>query len=156
MIRRWLIRMPCLLALTLVVGVWIVSYCCIPGVRVRASEHVCAIDVDTGVIFCRISPEPGPNVGPAFLFGSSMFPSGTPFAYKCAAFWIGRSSREPGLFIVFFPLWLPAAVLATLSWLVWRKARSKGAGRGFSVEPAAAKVQGVEGPPSGTRALEKG
>jgi hypothetical protein len=49
MIRRWLIRVPCLLALALVVGVWITSYFGVISVLIHSGNRTLGVNVVQGL-----------------------------------------------------------------------------------------------------------
>ncbi|HVT81139.1 MAG TPA: hypothetical protein VHM90_10825 [Phycisphaerae bacterium] len=134
MVRRWIIRVPFLLALACVLSVWAVSYFGAlavfkesPGDRryIGAVQGLC----DIGEIHPALEP-----LAPQSLFypGSNAKAWGIP-PTTLGFFW---GDPFPYYFEIVFPLWLPAVVLAGLNWFVWRKTRAKGVGRAFPVEAA--------------------
>ena len=64
-------------------------------------------------------------------------------------FYAGEFSGIKNSWAIVFPLWLATLLLAGLSWFAWRKTRGAGVGRGFPVEPTAAKTQGADDPTRG-------
>jgi len=135
MLRRWLIRVPCLLALAFVVGVWVTSYFAEIAVNkeatgrawvVLAAQGLGSMGEDGGIRYpdsaLRFSWFGGPDPGmPPTTLG----------------FYVGPWPRSPKSLMIILPLWLPTLLLAALCWFVWRKMRAKYNGRGFPVEPPA-------------------
>lgn len=69
-----------------------------------------------------------------------MLPADLAFLKTFFLFFIGKSSTDPGLFIIFFPLWLPTLLFLALNGFVWRKTQAKLAARAFPVETGSAPV----------------
>jgi hypothetical protein len=139
MIRRWLIRVPCLLALALVVGVWITSYfgeLVLYAFSGNRQWEVDAIDglEGMGEYHCV----PASDTPPRFAFMTWLTAKDMVGGPTILGFRVGWIMGNPDSLQIIFPLWLPTVLLAGLNWFVWRKTRSKGAGRGFPVEPATA------------------
>jgi hypothetical protein len=131
MIRRWLIRMPFLLALALVVSVWMASY--FGGLQLTCwfRGRLGSVGAVQGATFMIHATHQGAPAQYRFRFqdGATAEEWGI-----VPAFWCGRLSW--GAWSVNFPLWLPTLLLGGLNWLVWRKTRPKHNGKGFPVEPA--------------------
>jgi hypothetical protein len=137
MIRRWLIRAPCLLPLLLVVGLWITSY--FGGLQIGGGfwhrqflfmsvEGMGGLEVQkqssSSIYFCFL-----PGLTAQNWFWREVTPQ----------FWGGRFwTFYDGFGCTFlFRFSLPTLLLAALNWLVWRKTRPAYNGRGFPVEVAA-------------------
>ncbi len=133
MVRRWLIRLPFLLALAFVVGVWIVSYFLGIFVRMNLAGHSWDVTAVQGLGGLEIG-SPYSIVPTVLHFGQFAHAKDlnlepTTFGFRCRPrMWnIGWPQYV-------FPLWLPTLLLAGLNWFVWRKTREKGTARGFPVE----------------------
>ncbi len=135
MLRRWLIRVPCLLALTFVVGVWITSYFggfgCSEFVKGRGWYL-------TAVQGLGCAEECGGLPGNTTLF-QSYFDSGATAQEllpepTTLGFYASRMQRFPDSFVIIYPLWLPTLLLTGLNWLVLRKTRPKRLWQGFPME----------------------
>ena len=131
MLRRWLIRVPCLWALTLVVGVWVGSYFgglylddysrgrwlgvgAIQGLGYVAEDGTYAYPIGTfSLEFARGAK------------AQDLFYDARTWGFYCGR-WRGNSST----FEVIFTLWLPTLLLAGLNWFVWRKTRPTYNGKG--------------------------
>jgi hypothetical protein len=143
MLRRWLIRVPCLVALAFVVSVWIVSYfgaiCAITWPQRRALE----VKALKGLVVLDVKPPSHVNLSPgqraAFESSRIVFERmGTPANMGVMptkfGFYFGTYHGIAHAFEIVFPLWLPTLLLTLLNWFVWRKTRAKYNGRGFPVE----------------------
>jgi hypothetical protein len=142
MIRRWFIRLPCLVALTLVVGVWITSYFGGIVVSRKLPDSYCGIVAGQGLV--TFGKEPHAHSGfepPNFRFDPHEFVRFGAFGSPTLGFRYTGMPNIPDSLVIVFPLWLPTVVLAMLCWYVWRKTRGKYNGRGFPVE-AAKKAEG--------------
>ena len=134
MLRRWFIRMPFLVALALVVGVWVGSYWGGFTSAWRCNKTLALmILVDGRVDFEVLERSAG-----GWLF--NYLPVGT-------LNWTDVDSRsrfhllgfclhtvKGGDFNVIFPLWFATLLLLGLNWFVWGKTRAKPVGRAFSVD----------------------
>jgi hypothetical protein len=135
MLRRWIIRLPFLLALVFVVGVWPASYFGLFCVVMRTPYHDREIGALQGLAeLSKHSDHRGGFSRPQFVF----FPSRTAkeegleptiFGFRC-----GEDATDPGSLLIAVPFWLPTLVLLLLNWLVWRTTRANpGPGRAFPV-----------------------
>ena len=150
MLRRWLIRVPCLLALAFVVGVWITSYFGLLWMDRRSGGNLVEVGAVQGLVF--MSERAGPP-----LYDTPLHRPGFAYADEPLHFWFTRGAKDVNYVIaprmlgfgasplsllrigvaIIFPLWLPTLLLAGLNWFVWRKTRAKPATQsGFPIEPA--------------------
>ena len=147
MVRRWLIRLPFLLALAIVVGVWIASYfgamsmstCFGKGGRaidLYGVQGLCVVqhgllshytDRHLELVFI-------PRVSASFVFFGR-----TPFGFG----FYSDPTRFPKLFEIAFPLWLPSFLLAVFNWYVWRRTRPMKPWRAFPLESTVHEVEKI-------------
>ena len=142
MIRRWIIRLPFLLALALVVNVWITSHFGYLVIHMVRDNRFGAVGAVQGLGNMGGTSDEGLGTTPLrfhFVRGTTAEYWGLP--PRTLGFYGGRALGDPHMLLLVFPLWLPTVLLAGLNWYVWRKTRSKGAWRGFPVE-AVKKVEG--------------
>ena len=142
MVRRWLIRVPCLGALAFVVAVWGASYFAGVHLYEHSGFHSSIVDVAQGrVCVAKYGDinESSPDSPLRIEFTREMTFRGwrlsrLPWVPTTLGFSAGRIRGDPDSFVILFPLWLPTGMLSALCWIVWRKTRGKAAGRGFPVE----------------------
>ena len=138
MLRRWVIRVPILLGLGCVLSVWVASY--LGAVEMSwQSENFWDIGGVQGLCVVSKSQVIFPGTSPPHIdFAERVTVEGRFGAHGPPRMTFGLyCGKGPGLadsYLVIFPLWLPAIVLAGLNWFVWRKTRDKGVGRAFPVE----------------------
>ena len=150
MLRRWLIRVPCLLALAFVVGVWIASYFGRVFLSKNSGGRFWSIGTVQGLVYMDEDGSHPWSPTPLQLY---CFQGVT--ARECQlgpttlGFYGGRWPGWRDSLQIVFPLWLPTLLLAGLNWFVWRKTRAKYNGRGFPVEPVSAKDKGAAESPRG-------
>ena len=159
MIRRWLIRVPFLLALAFVVGVWVASYFWGIFVHTHLIDRLCQMGGvhGTGEIIGHMGGVHGIGeiivdrwpVGPYSIISPGLTPKEQNL-HLTFGFYIGVVPCALHRFAIVFPLWLPTGLLAGLNGFVWKKTRHTGPVRGFPVEPATAKTQGADEPPRGS------
>jgi hypothetical protein len=135
MVRRWLIRVPFLLALAFIVGVWIASYFgAITAVDSRFG-NLWQVTIVQGLDdFDKIPLSMKPGMEFRFLrhdTAKDRFVDDTTFGFD-----FGENPVIPGMWRIVFPMWLPAIVLSLLNWFVWRKTRGRSVGGAFVVEVA--------------------
>jgi len=136
MVRRWIIRVPLLLALGCVLTVWITSYFAQLQLEKWTGGRFHAVGADWGVIgFGEVGPPGLSDTKLRFAVRLDDRPRGA-LAHRLVYFRAGPWGPLTDSYWIAFPLWLPALVLAGLNWLVWRKTRVKGVGRAFPVEAA--------------------
>jgi len=139
MLRRWLIRVPCLLALAFVVGVWVASYFGALVVASYPGGRICWAGFAQGLV--QIDEQwnrPAPTDFVRFNFYHHQTAEDLYFDPTTLGFYLGQESGMTDTFALGFPLWLPALLLAGLNWFVWRKTRAKRVGGAFPVEVSAA------------------
>ena len=136
MIRRWLIRVPCLLALALVVAAWMTSYMGSLTFQKHVGGYDCEVGVVQGLTYMREIYVPLPSTPLQLRFASEDKGGRLLEGLTAPGFYGGRWPGEPDSFLIVFPLWFPMLLLAGLYWFLWRKTRDKGPGQGFPVEPA--------------------
>ncbi len=144
MLRRWLIRVPFLLALACVLSVWVVSYFGALAAYTDSHGDRKYISAVQGLWDMGEVGSPGYAPGSHFQFYGGWNSKDWNLPPTTLGFYYGRPLPVYRGFEIVFPLWLPALVLAGLNWFVWRKTRGKGVGgvgRAFPVEAAS------EGPP---------
>jgi hypothetical protein len=136
MVRRWLIRLPFLLALALVVGVWITSHIGLLYTDKRFAGRLWTIFVIQGLATFDVeAPYTHPDEPFSFDFSRKYTAKDVIPMPTTLGFYAGRWRGEPDTLLLIFPLWLPSVMLSGLNWFVWRKTRAKYNGRGFPVEP---------------------
>jgi hypothetical protein len=135
MVRRWLIRVPCLLGLAFVVAVWAGSYFGGLHFRVDYGGRMWVVNAVQGQTCILTVPYEGlkPNVYLRFQrhTTASEWNMGVNFPGFRYSDYLGITKSHN----LVFPIWFPTLLLVALDWFVWRKTRYKGAGRGFPVEP---------------------
>jgi hypothetical protein len=142
MIRRRLIRIPCICLLALSVAAWVVSYFQMLGVGRMGCQHTWSLEMECGTIsyyWDTQSRLPDPN-GPIWIW--LHWPSDSQrmdYLHKIAAIrFLGFAYRPtPAWFqswVLFVPFWFPTLLSTLLLCLVWRKTRPKHLGRGFPVD----------------------
>ena len=139
MIRRWLIRGPCLVALALVVGVWVTSYFGLLDLSENWRCYWLVGAIRGSAYMIKSGHWDDPADGPHFYFlrgetATPYYPVPNTLGFYAGPVltWGWWDSLE-----IVFPLWLPTLLLAGLNWIVWRKTRATYNGRGFPVEPTA-------------------
>jgi hypothetical protein len=150
MIRRWIIRLPFLLALAFVVGVWVTSY--FGGITVckLLAGRMWEIYFIQGQTALEMDPgSPFPDSPLYFYFDRRAIAKNYIPLPTTLGFYKGHWPGFDTSVLIAYPLWLPTVLLAGLNWFVWRKTRAKYNGRGFPVEPVAAKDQGAAESPRG-------
>jgi hypothetical protein len=132
---RWLIRVPCLLALAFVVGVGVTSYFWgIHLIKVFGGRYWTGGVVE-GLAYVSEDRNTGADTPLTMYFNRGVTAKGwLPLTPPVLGFYGGGVPGWPDALEVVFPLWLPAVVLGLGNWWVWRKTRWKRAGRGFPVE----------------------
>jgi hypothetical protein len=136
MLRRWLIRASCLLALTLIVTAWVLSHRGVDQVFKWSGGHVWAVGMAPGICFAYRYDMPDYPNQPLEYRSYAGFSARDFFAVDpVLGFYCGRVPFSYSLLIT-FPLWLPTLLLAILNAFVWRKTRRPRVGTGFPVEPA--------------------
>ncbi len=130
MFRRWLIRMPLLVALAFVVSVWVGSYFGGIGLQKCVARREWDVGAVQGLAYMSEVSGDFPNqplrmTAPNHLSGP-----------KTLGFSHSSWQRFPDILAIVFPLWFPTIILSVLCLFVWRKTRAKYNGRGFPVEPA--------------------
>jgi hypothetical protein len=136
MVRRWIIRVPFLLALAAVVGVWVGSYFGGLSIRVDYLGRMWVADAVQGQACFLSVPYEGLKPNVYLRFQRPKTASDWNIAVSFPGF---RYSDYLGItrsHDLVFPVWFPTLLLAALGGFVWRKTRYKGPGRGFPVEPA--------------------
>lgn len=139
MIRRWLIRLPFLLALAFVVGAWVMSYFAGFTYFWNLGGRCWQLGSAQGLGYVSVARSEFSN---HFEFGrgdsSTHWFGGHPtlgFSIESGdGIGIHNLGGSDSLGVI-FPLWLPTLVLSGLTWFVWRKTRPKQVGRAFPVEP---------------------
>jgi hypothetical protein len=139
MLRRWLIRVPFLLALALVVGVWVTSYFAGFSVNTTLAARDWSVGSVHGLNIFYTFPDSNDLLSRPtfrFRFQSHATVQDWNLARTTWGFHGSADARVPDSVLIVFPLWLPTLLLAGLNWFVWRKTRAKYNGRGFPVEAA--------------------
>jgi len=133
MLRRWVIRMPFLLALACVLSVWVASYfgVLVAG-KTSAGQYQFISAVGGSGDICKFRG-PYSTSAPDFRFIHGAKVQDWSLPPTTLGFYCGSPATFNGLEII-FPLWLPAVVLVGLNWFVWRKTRAQIVGRAFPVE----------------------
>ena len=134
MVRRWLIRGVCFLALALMIAAWIMSYRAAFGANFYFAGRFGTIGGVYGL--CRVFETPGPRPGFSYFWFEprTTLTMLSPPPLTLGFGFVSSGVFGPGALCVFFPLWLPTILLAALTWYVWRKTKVLGEGRGFPVE----------------------
>ncbi len=138
MLRRRSIRLPFLLALVCIVGVWVASYFGMISISANLRER-------SGTAFAieglgGISKWPFPTQSPRFFFQRRATVSDLYLPHApTLGFYYDTMSPMRGFFEVVFPLWLPTPLWAGLCWWVGRMTRVREIGRAFPVEPTESK-----------------
>jgi hypothetical protein len=136
--RRWLIRLPFLLALAFFAAVWVISHFGRFSLYKYSGGHIWELGAVEGLVFSGESGlYPLLDSPPRIQFvrgwkARQLFPDPPTLGFYC-----GRWPRFSDSFGIAFPLWLPTLLSALLLWLVWRKTRPKLAGNAFPIEPTA-------------------
>jgi hypothetical protein len=135
MLRRWLIRVSCLLALAFVVGMWLTSHIGAFDLAKSFGGRVWEIGAARGLTFIYEDaawPYPDEPLNAIFVRGESIefyHPIKTTLGFYAGPAIVSNS------FMVVFPLWLPTLFLTAVTWFVWRKTRHQRSFHGFPVEP---------------------
>ena len=130
--KRWLIRSLFLLPLLCVVAVWVGSCFGRIDVEMAVGSRGLGLSSVQGLLSVQELPFRISRSHLDFKRGANAdlwwrdHPTGLH---------IGRIFDIPGSLVLIFPLWLPTLLLLGLLWFVWRKTRTKVAGRAFPVEP---------------------
>jgi hypothetical protein len=140
MSRRWLIRIPCLLPLVLIVGLWVTSH--FGGIQIcggfwsrqflfMSAEGLGCLDVE------RQGTSTSNSID--FIFIPQLTALNWYWKGTTPHFWGGRFwTYSDGFGSAFlFRFWLPTLPMVALNWFVWRKTRPKYNGKGFPIEPTA-------------------
>lgn len=137
MFRRWLIRIPFLLVLTFVVGMWIGSYFGESFLYNATTSRFREGGAIQGLAFVGDSERDWFHKMDdlEFIFGVRASYDSPLHCPTKLGFYGGRWFMNDS-FIIVFPLWLPTLLLLAVNWFVWRKTRLNSVTRGFPVEPA--------------------
>ena len=132
MVRRWLIRLPFLLALALVVGVWIASHR--EGIQLSLNVHGHSVHAKAVEGLGMMIEIAVPTIAPIITFerparARDWGMSYANLGFTCLSGWPSRDVQMIG-----FPLWFPTLLLLALNWFVWRKTRLKPVSQAFPVE----------------------
>jgi hypothetical protein len=137
MIRRWLIRLPFLLALALVVGAWIRSYFGELDVYQMTKGFYWDVGAVRGQGFLGVDlSSPYPVKPLTFSFSSGETREDFLNAPTTWGFYGGPVPLWRDAYVIIFPLWLPTLLLAVGNGFVWRKTKKRNTGQGFPIEPS--------------------
>jgi hypothetical protein len=132
---RWLVRLPCLLALALVIAVWVASHVVAFYVTKQFPDRFCWGSVVQGLVDIVVDrKEPRPDHPFGFGFSKEYTTKDLIPVRTTLGIYGGRRPGMSDSLLIVFPLWLPTLVLLGLNWFVWRKTRPTYNGKGFPVE----------------------
>ena len=145
MFRRWLIRLPFLLALTFVIALWITGYFGATGITLFAAKRSSLINSVQGLGIIEILPMPNMTESKLVFdfhpdFTLKNWPLGPRMlGFRCGLMLslFGPLPEIPDSLEIVFPLWFPTLLLAGLNWFAWRKTTPKRIGVAFPVETKA-------------------
>jgi hypothetical protein len=136
MLRRWLIRVPFLLTLVCVPGVWVVSYFGALAAYTDSHGDRRYVSAVQGLWDMGKLSGVAYTSRPYFGFYRGLKTKDWNLPPTTLGFYFGSPLPFYHGFEIIFPLWLPTLLLAALNRFIWRKTRHSSDSKGFPVEAA--------------------